>query len=79
MDRSTFNLDQLKEGETVIIKAIDGGREARNRLINMGIIPGAEIYIEKQSFFSPVILRIGETKLMIGRGLASKIKVHRKD
>ena len=40
-------LDQMKKGETGLIKSISGEGRIRRRLFDMGVTPGAEVYLRK--------------------------------
>ena len=40
-------LSEMKEGQTAKIKTISGDSALRRRILEMGILKGTEIYIEK--------------------------------
>lgn len=40
-------LDEMKIGETGLIKTISGEGKIRRRLFDMGVTPGAEVYLRK--------------------------------
>lgn len=40
-------LDQFKIGETGLIKKVDGDGRLRRRLFDMGVTPGAKVYLRK--------------------------------
>lgn len=40
-------LDEMKKGETGLIKSISGEGRIRRRLFDMGVTPGAEVYLRK--------------------------------
>lgn len=40
-------LDKMVKGETGLVKKIDGEGRLRRRLFDMGITPGAEVYLRK--------------------------------
>ena len=59
-----------------IVKKIDAGRKATQRLSGLGITPGVEIMkLRSAPFQGPVEIEIRGTKLGLGRGLAIKIIV----
>lgn len=67
-------LPDLEEGQTGIILEIDGGKHSSKRLADLGLAPGVEITVITSSFFSgPLQISVCGSKLVIGRGLASKI------
>lgn len=53
----------------------DRGHRLEHRLKHMGLIPGATVEIVKNSLSGPVIVRVGETRLGLARGVASRIMV----
>ena len=42
-------LDQFKIGETGLIKKVEGEGRLRRRLFDMGVTPGATIYLRKKA------------------------------
>ncbi|MGQ9603084.1 MAG: FeoA family protein [bacterium] len=68
-------LVELKSGEVGRVVRIVGGKGATARLAAHGIVPG--IVVEKIGNLTggPVVLKIGQTRVAIGRGLASKVMV----
>lgn len=70
-----MTLSGAKEKQKVKVLEISGGNEAKYRLISMGIRPGSEIEIIRNSNKGPIIIAIDTTKLMLGRGLANKIVI----
>ena len=40
-------LSELKEGQTAIIEHIGGNGAFRRRILEMGILKGSEVYVEK--------------------------------
>ena len=42
-------LDQFKVGETGIIKGINGNGRIRRRMFDMGLTPGAKVYLRKKA------------------------------
>ena len=43
------NLDEFKIGETGIIKKVEGEGRIRRRLFDMGVTPGASVYLRKKA------------------------------
>ncbi len=73
--RSLLPLLLAKTGERVVIKEMTGGTIARARLAAMGLRPGDEIEIIKNDGQGRLILAHGNTRLALGKGVASKILV----
>ena len=42
-------LDEFKIGETGLIKKIEGEGRIRRRLLDMGVTPGAKVYLRKKA------------------------------
>jgi Fe2+ transport system protein FeoA len=68
-------LNKIKSGMTVKVRGIRGGKNARNRLMEMGIIEGASIHVVTNSG-GPLIILVGNSRFAIGRGIAQKIIVN---
>ena len=70
------SLTDIKDGQTGIIVSILGGRKAAKRLADLGVTTGTEIKVLRRTLFSgPVQIEVCGSKLVLGRGLASKIIV----
>jgi ferrous iron transport protein A len=69
-------LIKLKPGEVAEVISIAGGRMAIKRLADLGLTPGTKIKVlRKAPLFGPVEIEARGSKLVLGRGLASKILV----
>ncbi len=44
-------LDEFKIGETGLIKKVEGEGKFRRRLLDMGVTPGATVYLRKKAPF----------------------------
>lgn len=74
--KKEMSLTGLKDNQTGIIITILGGEKAAKRLADLGLTPGTEITVTGRTFFSgPVRIDVFGSKLVLGRGLASKIMV----
>jgi ferrous iron transport protein A len=67
-------LTEIKPGGSVRVVNIDGGKVLRDKLIRLGIIPGTEIKVIRNSI-GPVIVEVRQVQVAIGRGMADKIIV----
>lgn len=54
---------------------IEGGKGSRQRLFDLGIVPGKTISVVQGAKRHPYIVRVGETKIMLGWGMVEKIYV----
>ncbi len=66
-------LSDFKNGTKVKILEVNCGREFSRRLSELGLLPREEIVIIKNDQFGPVIVKILESKIALGRGEARKI------
>ncbi|NSW95579.1 MAG: ferrous iron transport protein A [Bacteroidales bacterium] len=77
--KDQLSLIELKDGEAGIIVSVHGGKMLTKRLADLGLSPGVEIRILRKTFFSgPVQVEVFGSRLVLGRGLASKILVEPK-
>lgn len=73
---SQATLHQLKQGERGRIISFIGGRGVVNKLNALGLREGKEITVISNSFLGgPVTVRVDNTKIAIGHGMAAKIIV----
>lgn len=73
-----FPLTQLETGETGIVKEIHGSQGVIKRLNALGIIPGIKIAkLSSMILQGPVVIRLKNTELALGFGMANKILVQK--
>jgi len=71
---SRVDLTQLKEGESGIVAKIDGGFGLIKRLQSLGLRTGKKVTkVSSQLMRGPVTIRIGNSQIAIGFGMARKI------
>lgn len=71
-----MRLDTLETGRKVRVISINRRAGAEQRLLEMGIVPGAEIeLLAKHPLRGPVIVKLNNTRIALGRHLASSIEV----
>lgn len=71
-----LNLAIMKSGEKGKVIEITGGKGLVTRLEALGIVPGAEITkVSEQIMHGPVVIKIGNTQVAIGYGMARKVTV----
>lgn len=69
-------MDQMRGGEAGVIADIRGGRGVVRRLTELGLAPGVPVRMFSDSgSFGPVIVKVGDTKIGIGRGMARRVLV----
>ncbi|MCD6373019.1 MAG: ferrous iron transport protein A [Thermococcus sp.] len=70
-------LNTLRPGERGIVVNILGGFTARQRLVSMGLTPGAVVQIIESHPYGPIIISVGGVRFAIGRGMAAKVMVRK--
>jgi len=68
-------LTMVNPGQEVTMIDILGGRGIRSKLYSMGLVPGAAFTVLSRNGGGPVMLRVKDSRLAIGRGMAQKIIV----
>ena len=69
-------LSEGQIGEELLVLSVDAGKKAKNRLANLGILPGVKIIKNKAApFHGPIEIIVKGASLVLGRGLAEKIRV----
>jgi len=78
-DKNVVPLDILENKEEATIVIINAGQNALTRLCHLGLTPGVTVKkITGAPFQGPIEIRVRDTLLAIGRGLARKVLVIRK-
>lgn len=73
-------LSELVIGETCIVKKVDGEGRLRRRIFDLGITPGAEIYVRKVApLGDPVEITIRGYELSLRKDEAKLINVEIKE
>ncbi len=71
-------LTMAQIGKQLSVTKINGGKEVRKRLIDMGLVPGTKFSVIKNNCNGPIIINLLDIRIAIGRGLAHKICVEEK-
>lgn len=67
-------LDEFAVGEQGIVKFVEGGGRVRRRLFDMGVTPGAKIYLRKKAPLGcPLEITIRGYELTLRRGEARNV------
>jgi len=72
---NTSSLSELKTGESAVIHSLQGGHTLRSRLAALGFTPGAEIRVVQNMGRGPMIVRVRDTRIALGRGEAQKVLI----
>ncbi len=70
----TMPLNFIGIGKSAEVSSIQGGEGLSKKIMEMGMSTGAIIKIMKNDS-GPLIIKIGETRLVLGRGMAQKVMV----
>ncbi len=68
-------LTDMGTGSLAIVDRFEGGGAFKEKLISMGILPGKEVEILSSRKNGPVVIRVNDTRLALGHGMAYKIFV----
>jgi ferrous iron transport protein A len=74
---SSVPLSALSTGEHGAVVQLEGGRGLLSRMASLGFTPGAEITVLQNFGHGPLIVRVREARVALGRGEARKIHVRR--
>jgi ferrous iron transport protein A len=75
---NNISLADLRPGNKAIVDQIIGGRNLRQKLVNLGMLPGTEVTVVRSNKLGPMVLNIHNSRIMIGAGMAKKIYVRQK-
>ena len=71
-----LTLGSIKPGALVRVIKIEEGRVFRQRLLNLGIVPGVEIRTIRGGGGNPMVLEVQGAKVVLGAGMASRVYVN---
>ncbi len=68
-------LSMANEGSVVKIMDIVSGQRMKKRLGELGLYEGTEVLVSKNDVCGPVVLKVLDSRIVVGRGQAMKIMV----
>ncbi|MFO7655247.1 MAG: FeoA family protein [Candidatus Krumholzibacteriia bacterium] len=68
-------LSMVRQGTRARLREVRAGRGLRGRLAAMGLVPGCEIEVLRNSGRGPFIVAVRDARIVLGRGMAMKIEV----
>jgi ferrous iron transport protein A len=74
---SVVSLTALGVGERGVVVELTGGRGLLSRITSLGFTPGAEVTVVQNFGRGPIIARVRDARIALGRGEANKIQVRR--
>jgi ferrous iron transport protein A len=69
-------LSQLPAGFCGVVARVVGGRELAARLAAMGLTSGTEIVVLQNRGYGPMLARVRDTRIALGRGQADMVTVY---
>ena len=70
-------LSALRAGEGGVVVELTGGRGLLGRMTALGFTPGAEVTVVQNFGYGPLIARVRDARVALGRGEAGRILVRR--
>jgi len=77
IDHEVVSLNTLNTGEHGEVVKLNGGRGMLSRMTSLGFTPGAEITVLQNFGRGPLITRVRDARIALGRGEAGRIYVRR--
>lgn len=75
-----MTLREMRVGQEAKVLEIAKGTGAERKLFEIGIIPGAKIrLVSRHPFHGPLVLEIGNSKIAVGRRVASSVLIALQD
>ncbi len=71
-------LSALRAGEVGIVDTLSGGHSLRSRMLTLGLTPGAEVTVLQNYGHGPMMVRVRDARVALGRGEAEKVLVRRR-
>ena len=68
-------LSEIDSDTKVRLVSIDGGAGLCQRMAAMGLVPGSIFEVMRNGHPGPFVVRIKQSKVVLGRGMAGKILV----
>jgi ferrous iron transport protein A len=65
----------VQPGRRVQLVSVSAGYGLQGRLAAMGLVPGVEIEVLRNSMHGPFLIAVKGSRIMLGRGMAQKIMV----
>ena len=70
-----MGLTEVDNGRKVVITRIEGGRHARKKLMDLGMIPDVPVTIIRKADRNPMLLTVMGRQVVLGYGMAEKVHV----
>lgn len=77
-NNQTVPLHALHTGERGVVVEMQGGRGLLGRMTSLGFTPGVEVTMVQNFGRGPLIARVRDVRVALGRGEAGRIHVRRR-
>ena len=68
-------LSEIATGTRVVFRGVNAGRALSSRLAAFGLVDGAQLEVLQNSARGPVLVRVHNTRVALGRNEATKVLV----
>jgi Fe2+ transport system protein FeoA len=75
LEKNVCLLSEVPAGQTVRLVKVDAGHGLTSRLAAMGLLANVSVEVLRNDFRGQLIVRVKNTKVVLGRGMAQKVQV----
>ena len=75
IEKEALPLSEVPAGKTVRLVAVHAGQGLKSRLAAMGLLANETIHVLRNDFSGQLIVRVKNTKVVLGRGMSQKVLV----
>jgi ferrous iron transport protein A len=68
-------LSEIATGARVVFRGVEGARALSNRLAALGLVAGTQLEVLQNSRHGPVLVRVHNTRVALGRNEAQEVIV----
>ena len=68
-------LSMARPGTRARVTELRGGLGMNRRLASLGIVPGCELVLVRGGPGGPIIVTVGQSQLVLGRGISHRIMI----
>lgn len=72
---ATVSLNQLPKGARAMVRRLTGRSELASRLAGLGFVVGAPLVVLQNLGRGPVLVKVRDTRIALGRGEATRVWV----
>jgi ferrous iron transport protein A len=73
MKASYVSLAELAPGARAVVREVGGGKALASRLAGMGLVVGSRLEVLQNPHHGPVLIRVRDTRIALGRGEAMRV------